>query len=118
MYITATRLCSKDGTTHQDNIYGTHYSSNHTMIVRDTDYINQNVVSLYDYEIYLVCKTVAHEIGHAYGVADHYNTVYGDDRDNCIWGRNKNNPDVYEDLVICDECRQTILANGNKFNYT
>lgn len=118
MYITATKLCSKDGTTHHGNIMGMHYSSNHTMIVRDTDYTYQSVISLYDYYIKRVCKTVAHEIGHAYGVADHYNTVYGDDRDNCIWGSNKDDKDICENLTICSTCRQTILDNGNKFNYT
>lgn len=74
-------------------------------------------------------KTLIHEFGHLYGVKDHYggstqttteiiqstgNTGYSR---NCIYGENKDQEEVYTNLVICDGCASLIIANKNKFSH-
>lgn len=60
--------------------------------------------------------TIAHEIGHLYGVADHYNIEYGDERDNCIYGANKNEKSIRNGMKMCSTCQETIKANKSLYN--
>ena len=74
-------------------------------------------------------KTLVHEFGHLYFVEDHYggntrtteqmiqetgNTGYSR---NCIYGENKDQASVYNNLVICDGCASVIIANKNRFSH-
>lgn len=60
--------------------------------------------------------TIAHEIGHLFGVVDHYNIEYGDERDECIYGAKKEDKDVTNGMKICENCRATIKANKSLYN--
>lgn len=76
-------------------------------------------------------KTLVHEVGHMYGVIDHYDDEEDDDNvkttnylnltvgpwydDDCIYGRNK--ATVASSLTICEGCRRTIEANAADFNH-
>lgn len=60
----------------------------------------------------------SHEIGHLYGVTDHYNTIYGDDRDNCMWGANYSNESVINNMLICNTCKNTITNNKSRYNHS
>ena len=71
-------------------------------------------------------KTTAHEFGHMLGVKDHYTddlleqveTSTGlDFDDNCIWGKNKENTEVMNNLTMCEGCKTTIESNKNKYNH-
>ncbi|MBO5882925.1 MAG: RICIN domain-containing protein [Clostridia bacterium] len=78
-------------------------------------------------------KTLVHELGHIYGVIDHYDDVDDDDNvktteylnqtvgpwydDNCIYGLYKEFNDIKSNLTICEGCRRTIEANANNFNH-
>lgn len=65
-------------------------------------------------------ETTVHEIGHLFGAPDHYgsgrptsqslNTTYDTNifSGNCIFGENKDDIDVMQNLVICDGCRAVI----------
>ncbi len=89
------------------------------MVVRDYDYTVYEQTWMGNYENVLwVSKTVAHEIGHLYGVEDHYGVVYGDDRDNCIWGKNKEDESVCESFSMCETCYNTIKNNNGLFNHS
>ena len=74
-------------------------------------------------------KTFVHEFGHLYNVEDHYgngtkttteiiqatgNTGYNR---NCIYGENKDQEDIYTNLIICDGCASLIIANKDKFSH-
>ena len=125
--LTAGKMCNYTASTHQ-TINGIHYSLDNQMLVRDYDYTK----SIYDYvnviergldtydlnHIDYATKTLAHEIGHCYGIADHYGTYYGDARDYCIWGYYKETPSVVNNLNICSDCRQTLLNNANNYNHS
>ena len=41
---------------------------------------------------------------------------YGFNR-NCIYGENKDSPDVVNNLTICDGCKLYIEENVNKYNH-
>ncbi len=69
-----------------------------------------------------------HEFNHLYDVEDHYGAQGPSTQDminegrigyseNCIHGENRNNPDVYENLVLCDGCRAEIESYLWKYNY-
>ena len=72
-----------------------------------------------------------HELGHLYGVIDHYggfNSAYNTDtiddkypgRDysrRCIYGEDKfEDPSVTRDIIICDGCKSWIIENRGKFS--
>ena len=73
-------------------------------------------------------KTILHEIGHWYGVKDHYggdvdstdsidpdkNLGYSKD---CIYGENKENENVAGNLILCDGCKNIIQKNLNGYNH-
>lgn len=89
------------------------------LIVGDFDYVYDEYSATthtapYDYVAY----NMVHEIGHLYGVKDHYDKSYGESVDNCIWGLNKNDPDIYKNLTVCSRCLQILKNNKSKFNHT
>ena len=75
-------------------------------------------------------KTMIHEFGHFYGAPDHYGigsapttqeqiNITGDNRFSqyCIYGEEKSNSNVVENLIICNGCKAIITANRNRFNH-
>ena len=63
-----------------------------------------------------IIKTIAHEIGHFFDVDDHYNTASTTD-DDCIWGDDRNDTDIYSVLKMCDTCMATLNANKAIYNH-
>lgn len=115
MHITAVRLCHQSTSKSHISIDGMHYPSGF-IVVRDTDYTKETDVRNPSYcDVVYVSKTVAHEIGHAYGVTDHYSSVT-DGNPNCIWGYNRNDPTIAENLTMCSACRIKIARNSAKYN--
>lgn len=119
VYLTPVKLCAAPSTGHHE-IYGITDTANKIMTVRDYDYVLQTeITNMGEYDVTFVCKTLVHEIGHLYGVKDHYNDPDEDKDDaNCIWGSNKDKKDVAAGLKICSTCRQTILDNADRYNHT
>ena len=74
--------------------------------------------------------TSIHELGHLYGVIDHYGGFNGlnttqdmqdrySDRgysSRCIYGEDKYDSSVMEDLIICDGCKSWIIENRSRFS--
>ncbi|MGN0621977.1 MAG: hypothetical protein ACI4I9_08920 [Porcipelethomonas sp.] len=119
MLLTPNRLCSRKSTTHK-NIIGATWSASNRLIVSDMDYVHFK-----DYaETFSKSRTeygrynMVHEIGHLFGVGDHYDRSYGEDKDNCIWGINRFDYEIYSKLKICSDCQQTLNANKYKYNHT
>lgn len=120
MFLTPHMLCFASDSSHSLCRGGSDRSTN-KIVVRDDDY--DSIESNYNPDThtaltYMVCSTIAHEIGHLYNVTDHYNTYYGDDRDNCIWGYNNYNIDINRQMKMCDNCKETLKNNSSKFNHT
>ncbi|MBE6856780.1 MAG: hypothetical protein E7500_05050 [Ruminococcus sp.] len=119
LHITATSLCAENNISHF-GINGVCYplSTDQCLIVRDYDYtlVDEPLINLTQYEVTMAQKTLAHEIGHLYGVEDHYSSIYDGDP-NCIWGFNKDNENVASRLMVCSACRETINANANRYNH-
>ena len=78
-------------------------------------------VDHYFYSVESSVKTLIHEIGHIFGAIDHYGGLYKDSRstsqmrkldkhynENCIYGENKEQPDVLDDFLMCEACRKNI----------
>lgn len=117
MHVAAVRVCNKSNGNH-GSINGMHYSSGF-MLIRDTDYTHPYTGPNASYcDVKYYAKTVAHEIGHAYGVKDHYSapSELGSGWDDCIWGYNKEKDDVVKELKMCMVCKQTIMLNSDKYN--
>ena len=74
-------------------------------------------------------KTFLHEIGHFYGLKDHYGgSVLSTDQMNaeagetiysgsCMYGENRETSSVLTNLTMCEGCQRTIRANMNKFDH-
>ncbi len=130
MHITAARLCAAytnptTNVTSHERVFGYRggIAGYDHIIVQDYDYTLDDVYDVDNWlgnstEIAYVSKTVAHEIGHLYGVEDHYNTLYGTDKDNCIWGYNKDVWNVANELEMCSDCYEIIRENRNKFSHS
>lgn len=62
-------------------------------------------------------KTIAHELGHNYGVSDHYDNdklLPGQSHD-CIWGKNRFNEDIMNNLVVCSFCKDILSKNSRTY---
>ncbi len=112
LHVTAVSLCNVDESTgSHGGINGMHYSSRF-ILLRDYDYVKQTDVLNPSYcDVTYVSKTLAHEIGHIFGVNHHYASGV----ESCIWGRGKDDIDVAENLYMCTACRVTILMNSNEY---
>ena len=75
-------------------------------------------------------KTLIHEFGHFFGAPDHYNigdvpstgelnaeTEESAYSSNCIYGENKEDAGVLDNLTICDGCRAEIQKNIDRYNH-
>lgn len=63
-------------------------------------------------------QTVIHEIGHLYMAEDHNKgPLKPGQNDDCIYGANKGTPDVVENLMLCDYCKNTINSNIRRFSH-
>lgn len=111
VFLTATELCIKNNNGSHGLIYGV--AGDGVAIVQDCDAEKGEAGWGDSTNIYWVSKTMAHEIGHFWGAEDHYNIRYGDGRDNCIWGYNKDLPSVFQGLAYCADCYNTMFANIN-----
>ncbi len=120
VYMVSHQLCYvADTGYHQDNIFGMTYPGLMTMVVRDYDYSMVSNVNNWmgdTSHIDYISKTLAHEIGHLYGIEDHYDIIFGTDRDNCIWGFNKGDSTVTSGLIMCNACRSVIMENRDWYN--
>lgn len=116
MHVTAVRVCNVANRLH-GSINGMWYSDGF-IVIRDTDYTKEtDVLNPSFCDVIYYAKTVAHEVGHAYGVQDHYSSET-DGTANCIWGYNKEDEAVANSLLMCSACRVTIMQNGNNFNHS
>lgn len=116
MHVTAVKLCRVRNGEHGELIPGVNFGE--SIIVRDTDYtIETGVLNPSFCNVVFYARTVAHEIGHSYGVQDHYSSPT-DGSPNCIWGYNRSRDDVADNLYMCSACRVTIMQNANKFNHS
>lgn len=117
VYLSCGIFCHGNNSAHH-TANGSTFTAYDFLEVRDSDYVRYNT-SLADTKyINYTSEVLAHEIGHLYGVLDHYNTEYGDSRDNCIWGKNMYNESVAQNLSICSTCRETIMANADNYNHS
>jgi hypothetical protein len=88
-------------------------SLNHRMAIFYTDDINNNTEN--------IVISIAHEIGHMYGIWDHYNEHKNTHAyrqhidDNCIWGDNVYDEIVLDELLICEYCTFVLHHNYSKF---
>lgn len=114
MHFTAVKLCNNNSNGTHGSINGMHYPGEF-ILIRDTDYLHESHLYYGDYSVTYVAKTVAHEIGHAYGVQDHYSSP-DDGNPYCIWGYYKDKEQVADNLTMCAACRVTIMMNGNRYN--
>ncbi len=117
MHVTAVKMCRVSDGSHEELIPGVNFGKER-IIVRDTDYtIQTNVLNPSYCDVIFYARTVAHEIGHSYGVQDHYSSPT-DGSPNCIWGYNRSRNDVADNLYMCSVCRVTIMQNANNFNHS
>ncbi len=104
-YITVAQLCTNNRGYHH-YVYGSTSNSNKTIVMRDTDYCRShtNIGNACAY----ARKTFVHEVGHIFGIVDHYNTKTNTIKDDCIWGFNHNSPSVVANCAICPSCIYTL----------
>lgn len=70
-------------------------------------------------------KTIMHELGHLFAAnLDHYGGNGPTTQDKgqgysslCIYGEDRENADVLNNLIVCDGCKAAIIAKSNKFNH-
>ncbi len=94
-------------------VRGVCFTANDQLICMD---YCKKIINNIDY--YYTRKTIIHELGHLYGVADHYgNGTPAGENDNCIWGDNRENDNVLKNMSICTTCYNTIRANRDRYNH-
>ena len=67
-------------------------------------------------------SVIIHELGHLYGVDDHYDATVGPNdslgrSDNCIWGINKDDPNVNSNYTMCSYCTSVLKEHCGNFNH-
>lgn len=121
LHFTAVKLCAVESKFGEHIVVnGVTDCNEGTIIVRDMDYTMGN----YNVQNWLgdtfhnagVVAVTAHEIGHLYGIKDHYDAS-NTKNDMCIWGHYSYTHNVMDQLLICDDCRATIQANARKYNF-
>lgn len=112
--ITASYICGHNGTSGSHHgLNGVAWSGQRKMVTRDYDFTVPN--SEKGEDIYaFASKTAVHEIGHMYGVTDHY-SVLPDQYPKCIWGSEHNKYIISSALITCTRCNTTLSNNKNKF---
>ncbi len=71
----------------------------------------------YDYRIRL---TIVHEIGHMYGVPDHYDIdvpLLEGQNHKCLWGYNREDDDVLQSFMMCDYCKNIWNNHATEYNH-
>ncbi len=115
LHVTAASLCWKRESSHYAvEGLNRHTSTKSRMIVFDNDSVKIHNVSNWlgdTNNIIYVTGTIVHELGHAYGVEDHYDIHYFDARDDCLWGYNHDDEDINDHLQMCSVCYSTIRDN-------
>lgn len=117
MLLAPNALCFQDTNQHK-GVAGKCWPASKKLIVQDWEYIVDDDYSTNIKDFDCVAYEMVHEIGHLYGVQDHYNNSYGVEKDNCIWGKNKYDENIYRSLIMCDDCSQILKNNKSKFNHT
>lgn len=113
--LTTHNICLVDYPYHIE-INGITFTDTNQIISKDYDNENDGLNDDIDY--YYARATLVHEIGHLYGVEDHYgNGTTSGENDNCIWGDYRNNPSVVSKLSICTNCYNTIHSNRTKYQH-
>ena len=71
-------------------------------------------------------EVIVHEFGHFYYAKDHYSNDIinvktapdlGEDYDDCIYGKNKNDLAIMNNLTLCNGCKEQIRANLYRYNH-
>ncbi len=111
--ITATSICGHNGTS------GSHHGLNgvawseRKILTCDYDFKMDEGHPEYDPYAFAT-KTAIHEIGHLYGVSDHY-TILPDQYPDCVWGSNRNSYEIAKGMKTCPRCNQAIKNNLTKY---
>lgn len=113
LLLTAHSLCDMDNGNH-GYVYGVCWRGYKQMICRDYDSDDPN--NKYYKGNYYSRMTFAHEIGHMFKVADHYNDA--NSVADCIWGANRRTVKVAKNFTICSVCRATLNKNKGLYNNT
>ncbi len=65
-----------------------------------------------------------HELAHLYGATDHYRVKEDDvlvllpgQDDDCIWGENRHQEEIWQSKTICVRCRNSIYNNIEKYDH-
>lgn len=115
MLLSPNSYCMNFDTRHS-KIYGKTWPSLKELTVSDLDYVydeeysSKTKLGSYDF----AACVMAHEIGHLYGITDHYY----DENVNCIWGKNREEENIYTKMVVCSNCLKTLRENVGKYNHT
>jgi len=100
----------------QNKVYGLAYPARDVITVH-------NLEGEDDEEI-----TAIHEFGHMFGIKDHYNDGCwsteqiiiqmndGQYNRDCIYGEDRNDPNVIDEVIICQGCINRINENKNKYS--
>ena len=96
-------VCGYIGNTPTNIVYGTAMISTKKSIIC-CEYC-------YPENLELKINTIVHEFGHFLGVSDHYlchAPLDSNMSDDCIWGFNHLDYDIYSENIICDHCHKEI----------
>lgn len=113
LLLTAHNYCRVSNGSH-GTVFGVCFPNKNQLICMDYD-LEDGKDNDIDY--YYARATIVHELGHLYGVEDHYGNGTPDgENDDCIWGDNRKRYEVSKDIKICTTCYNTIKANRTKYD--
>lgn len=116
VYLAATNFCLENGNSH-GYANGVTWANDMKIVSGDLDHCKSHGSDTSESYAYAYSrKTLIHEIGHLYSVADHY-AVLPDQHPNCIWGKNRNNYYYTRNCVTCEVCHATIIANKTRYQH-